>query len=1248
MKKRQYLIIGVNLLFFGMAILFQLSITKEANLVSYAQRIERYLQKNEAEVMALLSDDEFIQWYWNGIKKLAVEEQKKAQNHLQQFSDKPYNVCFYQNDSLVFWLNNRVLPDKKQLNALLAKPEMDSLFELDNGYYQIIKKPIEKENGNRGFFLGLIPIHHNYLLESDYLKNRFLAQDFSIPKAIVLSDTPTSFPVKTKEGKALFWIKAKMDFKDKSQQRFLLIMYLLAFISLAILINDLAIILVKKYRPWIGAAFLIATVFGIRILSVQLGFSSNFSDLQTFSETFNTPVLNSNSSLGDLLINIVLLLWMMVFFHREFHVKEFVNIYLPIRYGLTVLNYFSIILGILMITGVFKSLVLDSQITFDFDNVFNLDFYSFLAIIGAILLLFALFLFGHRMMLTIVKIGLTKYQRLLAFIIATLASIPVILYADLKLPILQLILVGIIYIGLFDIFIESKSPTFSWLIIWLVIFAAFSSGLLYKYNSDNDFQLLEDYAVKLSSFNDERAEESLDKLKSAIESDEVLGRVADEWKGTSPFKDTISGSLDNFYIRDKYLFQNYTRKEADFFIKEEISAANESEDSIEEWQRQYKEAKPTKYNGLRLQMEANQIGAYLLQSRVGKIHPLRLFLRFEPKPSNPSKVYTELLLDKQFKGIQNLEKYDYAIYKNGRLVQEKGKFHDKILSDSLPQEGESRKVMFTSVRSELLYRAANGVVVKIGKNLGGYLKPISLFSYLFCLLVITVILLASINTFTQALPASLRFSISQKPSLRTRIQFWVITLVLVFFLMIGFVTVWHFQQSSNSYHHGKVEEIIQSTRKDAEHEIKLLFEQKNKNTDFASMVQSFSDIHQMDVNLYDLEGNLSGSSAEDIFKAGIVAPKMGSEAFQALAEMGQSRKDQEERIGELDYITAYMPLKLINGKVEAYLGLPYYSQQRDLRNDVTEFMGTLLNVYVFLLIIAGVIAITVANSVTKPISDLGDSLKRMKLGKNEPLVWNSKDELGELIAEYNRMLKKIEESAKLLVQSEREGAWRKMAKRVAHEIKNPLTPMKLSIQYMLRAYQSNPNNIEPLLNRVSQTLIEQIDSLSQIASEFSNFAKMPKPVNSKFLLNDLAASVHGLFGTEGQRMEISLYLPDKQFFVRGDKNHLTRVLTNLLKNATQAIPDTRKGEIDIRLSQKNNTVIIKISDNGMGIDSKMREMVFVPNFTTKTSGTGLGLAICKDIIESFKGRIYFKTKVGQGTEFFVELPLAEVKPLPEV
>jgi nitrogen fixation/metabolism regulation signal transduction histidine kinase len=309
----------------------------------------------------------------------------------------------------------------------------------------------------------------------------------------------------------------------------------------------------------------------------------------------------------------------------------------------------------------------------------------------------------------------------------------------------------------------------------------------------------------------------------------------------------------------------------------------------------------------------------------------------------------------------------------------------------------------------------------------------------------------------------------------------------------------------------------------------------------------------------------------------------------------------------------------------------------------SKFFGTLLNAYVFLFLIAVALAIAVANSITRPLSELGEKLKKFSIGKkNEPIQWGINDEIGALINDYNAMIDKLEDSAQILALTERDLAWREMAKQVAHEIKNPLTPMKLSIQYLQSGIHTSPEKLKQLVGRVSHTLIEQIDNLSNIASEFSNFAKMPQAENEKVLLNDVVASVHDLF-RKREDMDIHLYVPIQDIYVFADRNQLVRVLNNVVKNAIQAIPEERRGRIDISLLKRDDKAIISIMDNGSGIPNDMRDRVFSPNFTTKSSGTGLGLAICANIVETFNGKIYFATNPEEGTTFFIEIPLMRLE-----
>jgi len=293
-----------------------------------------------------------------------------------------------------------------------------------------------------------------------------------------------------------------------------------------------------------------------------------------------------------------------------------------------------------------------------------------------------------------------------------------------------------------------------------------------------------------------------------------------------------------------------------------------------------------------------------------------------------------------------------------------------------------------------------------------------------------------------------------------------------------------------------------------------------------------------------------------------------------------------------------------------------------------------------LLLVVLVVSVVLADRITQPLRVIQNRIAKVSLSKkNEKIIYERRDEIKGLVEEYNYMVDEIERSAELLAQSERESAWREMAKQIAHEIKNPLTPMKLNIQHLQRTFMGKGKENE-IIDRISKTLIEQIDSLSSIANEFSDFAKMPRAKNERINLVNKLRDTLQLFETT-DRIEISLEMGDlKKVYVYGDREQMMRVFINLIKNSIQSIPETRQGKIDIRLEIQNNShALITISDNGKGIPEDIKDRLFQPNFTTKSGGMGMGLAISSNIIKSFGGEIWYETVINRGTNFFVKLPL---------
>jgi nitrogen fixation/metabolism regulation signal transduction histidine kinase len=296
--------------------------------------------------------------------------------------------------------------------------------------------------------------------------------------------------------------------------------------------------------------------------------------------------------------------------------------------------------------------------------------------------------------------------------------------------------------------------------------------------------------------------------------------------------------------------------------------------------------------------------------------------------------------------------------------------------------------------------------------------------------------------------------------------------------------------------------------------------------------------------------------------------------------------------------------------------------------------------------IAILVAYLLAQRIALPLNIIRKQMSLVKIGeRNQALQWDRNDEIGLLVREYNKMLDELDASLNRLAESERQGAWREMAKQVAHEIKNPLTPMRLSLQHLQYSIQRDDDNLKEKIQKTSDLLIRQIDALSEMAEEFSSFAKMPDPqlglVNLTQTLRDSVA----LMGRENSvKPKILGELID--YTIWADANMLVRIFNNILKNAVQAIPDDREGAITVWLEEINDTdvsnfrwIAVNIKDNGKGIPDSLRERIFSPNFSTKNSGMGLGLAMVKKMVEQFGGEINYTTQVEVGTTFVVKFPI---------
>ena len=479
---------------------------------------------------------------------------------------------------------------------------------------------------------------------------------------------------------------------------------------------------------------------------------------------------------------------------------------------------------------------------------------------------------------------------------------------------------------------------------------------------------------------------------------------------------------------------------------------------------------------------------------------------------------------------------------------------------------------------------------------------------------------------------------------RTRIQLSLILTIIFSLSIVAYIT---FIYISDQYTRQQNERLSQKVRS-----ILISLEKRSSLINYWNVsydermsieLKTLSDLYLTDINIYSLDGQLLISTQPKIFEVGLTSRFMNPEAFMIMKRYERSEYITTEKIGSLNYLSSYAPIRNSNNKTVGYLNLPYFANKVEYESRVSQFLTAFVNVYVFIFVLIGFIAFFIANSITYPLTLIEEQLRETKIGKKmDRIDWKGKDEIGRLIAEYNRMINELAESTSRLAKSERENAWREMAKQVAHEIKNPLTPMKLGLQHLQRAWDDKDPSFDEKFERYSKTIIQQIESLSLIASEFSTFAQMPQALQEKIDVKEIVIDVVNLYKNELD-IEINLdYNPALQSIVMADKDQIIRTFNNLVKNAIQAIPAQRKGRIDIELLNQDGNLMVLIQDNGTGIDENMQEKIFMPNFTTKSSGMGMGLAIVHNIITQANGKIWFTSSINKGSTFYVSLPLYKV------
>ncbi|GGW90427.1 sensor histidine kinase [Salegentibacter mishustinae] len=479
-----------------------------------------------------------------------------------------------------------------------------------------------------------------------------------------------------------------------------------------------------------------------------------------------------------------------------------------------------------------------------------------------------------------------------------------------------------------------------------------------------------------------------------------------------------------------------------------------------------------------------------------------------------------------------------------------------------------------------------------------------------------------------------------KLSLSTRIFISMILLVLGASILIVGITVYQYKQEAENYHRERLERKEQAITENIKFILaSTTFLVNTENMDIIlrerDKIHEVAQVHEMQINVYDLQGKLLIKSDQSFFRD-TTDNQLDRHILQKLELSENKRYIEKNEINGQKFQSSYTYITDGKFKPLAILYLPYVQDDTVLNRDLNNFLLRMGEVYLFMLVLAIILSYFLSKYITKSLKIISDKITETRLDKrNQKIdITNASEEIYTLVAAYNSMIDELEESAVKLAASEREQAWREMAKQVAHEIKNPLTPMRLSVQSFERNFDKNDPEIQDKVAEYSTTLINQIDTMSSIAEAFSNFAKMPAQQSEMLNVPKIVKLALDIFNEN----YIQFSSEKEEILAKFDRTQLIRVITNLVKNAIQAMEGQENPRIMVSIHEEEENVCVIISDNGTGISEENLEKVFEPKFTTKSSGMGLGLAMVKNIVETYNGSITFTSKQGKGTTFRVRFP----------
>ena len=1122
------------------------------------------------------------------------------------------NITYYvyNQNKLAFWSDNHL-----DISNLILPDSTDWHYtQLPNAY--CVSSLLEFESTK---VLALITIKYNYPYENDELSNKF-AYPFELDKQvqIVAGNITDKQAVFNSNENYLFTLTGpKAPIYNETWALSGLLAYTFAFLIFFIIYVRVPYFKSRKFLNLKEFSF-IAALVGILI---GCGLYFNYPTLLFFNKLF-TPFQYSSNALLASISHLTVVTGYFLSTSYLFYFHTHTN---PIKSKIGhILLQVIFVLYFVLVYNILSGLILHSSIQLsilsfkDFSGItFWVHFLILLWGIGLILLFFK----SHNWYKSKHLLKQAFYVDIVLTVLLYLICLVVSPDNSIRLSISFTILWFTFYLPF--VFKKIRNINF-YISCWIFFFTAFFvwNSLVIESQKRNDKYkvLAQNILINGNTENDRMADILLEELDFKISNDRKIGRLISK-------KDSLSTAND--YLNKTYLRGFWNKYEM------RLNAAT-IHSNLYNVYNQFITSSGTKIKNTQFySVPANEnnmsyIGKFL--TNYNRADSLYFFMEFYPRRNFKSYSFPNLLIAST-PDIQTRLNIAIAKYEHQRLVYSSGKFEFSPDDNWIPKNNSDFFKVDYKGYTHYIFTPNNNTFIVITDQ-----QPHNLIDY-FLYFIYTFLAFFSVSWLIVWAFVHLGRNGNYRLGLTTKFQYAFITLLIISFLGIFYVSVNFIQKKYQ-------EEQIANLENKKSYIQKALQDMYYWNQDLNALntqalnfdLSDLSYVYHTDIHVYDNQGVLIGSSQPLIFNKKLISNRIAPIPYFDM----KATINQYEHIGKLNYLTGYTDFYNGDFLQIGYIAVPQFFSQDEIRREIESFLAVIIHIYLIIIVLAILLSLLIGKQLSAPLNVLETKLKEMRLGRrNEKIDYNYNDEISQLVIQYNRTVDELEQSARLLAKSERESAWKSMARQVAHEINNPLTPMKLTIQQLQRTKKMKDERFDDYFDKSSVMLIEQIDNLSRIAGTFSNFARMPE---ANFERVDIALKIHSvfqLFANNNEQIQMFYKGPENGVFVYADPEQLVQVFNNLIKNAVQSIPDERNGEIRITLSQLNEQVIITISDNGTGIQTDIHDKLFVPNFTTKNTGMGLGLAIAKNIIDLSGGKISFSTVVDGGTTFMVIMPKAD-------